>query len=169
MNRFSTRRLNSKLRLAVAAAWVLVPASLIVVFAESGGSNPPNAWVATPRAARKENPIVADPKSVAAGKELFIAACMPCHGATGRGDGPAAAALERDAKPIRPGNLSDPKLREQTDGALFWKMSEGRTPMPAFQEVLTEEQRWQIVNYVRTLAVPSGTNKSPTQTHENKP
>jgi mono/diheme cytochrome c family protein len=40
----------------------------------------------------------------------------------------------------------------QSDGAIFWKMSEGNTPMPAFQETFTEEQRWQVVHYVRTLA-----------------
>src|SRR5882724_12044846 len=150
MNRVIKQRSKSKVRFAGAAAWVWVPASLIVAFAETGGSNPADAWVAPPRAARKENPVASEPKSIAAGKELFIAACLPCHGAAGKGDSPAATALERDGKPVRPGNLSDPKLRAQTDGALFWKISEGRSPMPVFQEAFTEEQRWQIVNYVRT-------------------
>lgn len=104
-------------------------------------------WIAPARAARKPNPVAATPESLAQGKMLFGAACEPCHGPTGKGDGPAAAALER-----KPGNLSDPKLWEQTDGALFWKISEGKTPMPTFQETFNEEQRWQIVNYVRTLS-----------------
>ena len=109
-------------------------------------------WTAPARAARKENPVVADAKSLAAGKELYTAGCLPCHGAAGKGDGTAAALLERNGVPIRPGNLSDPKLWQQSDGTIFWKISEGRTPMPAFQEAFTEEQRWQIVNYVHTLA-----------------
>ena len=109
-------------------------------------------WVAPARAARKANPVPSDATSIAQGKELFTQACLPCHGSLGKGDGPAAATLERDGKPIKPGNLSDPKLWEQTDGTIFWKLSEGRTPMPAFQETYTDEQRWRIVNYVRTLA-----------------
>lgn len=112
----------------------------------------PGVWVAPERAARKANPVAADAKSIAQGKELYMAACFACHGETGRGDGTAASSLERDGKPVKPGNLSDPKLRQQTDGALFWKVAEGNNPMPSFQEAYTEEQRWQIVNYVRTLA-----------------
>ena len=109
------------------------------------GDLPP--WVAPARAARKANPLAVSPALIAAGKQLFTIACEPCHGATGRGDGPAAASLER-----HPGNLTDPKLWEQTDGALFWKIGEGRSPMPVFQETFNEEQRWQIVIYERTLA-----------------
>ena len=41
---------------------------------------------------------------------------------------------------------------QQTDGAIFWKLTEGKTPMPAWGETLSEEQRWSVVNYVRTLA-----------------
>ena len=113
-------------------------------------------WAAPSRAARKGNPIPADDKSIAQGKELFIASCLPCHGPAGKGDGPAAVSLERDGVKIRPGNLSDPKMWQQTDGAIFWKISEGNSPMPAFGEALTEEQRWQIVAYVRTLAPQGG-------------
>ena len=109
-------------------------------------------WVAPARAVRKANPIPAEAKSVAQGRELFTAGCFPCHGPAGKGDGPAAATLENDGKPVLPGNLSDPKLWQQSDGALFWKISEGKSPMPAFQESFSEEQRWQIVNYMRTLA-----------------
>ena len=113
---------------------------------------PAEVWTATARASRKPNPVAANQKSISQGKDLFTAACFPCHGSAGKGDGPVAGTLERNGTPVRPGNLSDPKLWEQTDGALFWKISEGRSPMPSFQESLSEEQRWQIVNYVRTLA-----------------
>ena len=50
-----------------------------------------------------------------------------------------------------PGNLADPKMWEQTDGALFWKITEGKALMPNFK-VWTEEQRWQVILYLRTLA-----------------
>jgi len=116
----------------------------------------PAVWTAPARAARKSNPFPVDQKSLAEGKELFTAACLPCHGASGRGDGPAASTLERNGVRVRPGNLSDPKIWQQADGAIFWKISEGNSPMPAFQESYSEEQRWQIVSYVRTLAPRAG-------------
>jgi mono/diheme cytochrome c family protein len=119
---------------------------------DRSGSGLSAPWVAPPRLARKQNPLSINAATVAQGKELFTQACQPCHGPTGRGDGPAAATLERNGKPIRPGNLSDAKLWEQTDGTLFWKIGEGNSPMPAFQETYTEEQRWKIVIFLRTLA-----------------
>ena len=133
-------------------SFVLLTLALPPAFGQTGAKTEAPPWTAPARAARKQNPISADAKSVEAGKVLYTAACLPCHGTAGKGDGPAAAALERNGAPVRPGNLSSPKLWDQSDGALFWKISEGNTPMPSFQESFTEEQRWQIVNYVRTLA-----------------
>jgi mono/diheme cytochrome c family protein len=89
---------------------------------------------------------------VAQGKELYIAGCLACHGPLGTGDGPAAATLERNGIRVRPGNLADPKRWEETDGELFWTLSEGNTPMPSWAETLTEDQRWQVIDYIRTLA-----------------
>jgi mono/diheme cytochrome c family protein len=43
---------------------------------------------------------------------------------------------------------------QQTDGAIFWKLTEGKSPMPSWGESYSEEQRWQVINYVRTLAPP---------------
>ncbi|MBI3874612.1 MAG: c-type cytochrome [Verrucomicrobia bacterium] len=114
-------------------------------------AEPPKAtdapWLAPARAAAKQNPITSNQGTLAQGRQLFELGCLPCHGPSGRGDGPAAPSLER-----KPGDLSAAKMWEQTDGALFWKISEGRTPMPTFQETFSEEQRWLIVNYIRTLA-----------------
>ena len=109
-------------------------------------------WTAPARATRKQNPIPADAKSIAQGKEIYVAACLPCHGASGKGDGPAGTTLERNGVPIHPGNLSDPRRWEDSDGGLFWKLTEGKTPMPAWGETLSEDQRWSVINYIRTLA-----------------
>ena len=142
----------------LAALGVGVFASLAHTFVKTE-SEP---WIAPARAARKQNPIPADAKSVAQGKELFAIGCLPCHGPAGKGDGPAAPTLERNGAPIRPGNLSNSKLWEQTDGTLFGKIGEGKSPMPSLQETWSDEQRWQIVNYVRTLALRVGnTNQEP--------
>lgn len=116
-------------------------------WAEDAPKNATNVWSAPARAARKLNPIPTDTQSVAKGKDLFVTACVPCHGPAGQGNGPAAASLER-----KPANLADAKLWSETDGALFWKVTEGNTPMPSFREAFSDDQRWQVINYVRTLA-----------------
>ena len=113
-----------------------------------------NEWKVPERAARKKNPFPADEKSIAAGKVVYIKECLSCHGATGKGDGPAAKDLQKS-----PGDLSNPKMWEQSDGALFWKITTGKTPMPTYEKLLTEEQRWHVVNYSRTLAPRPGEKK----------
>ncbi len=119
--------------------------------AQPGGT----PWKAPARAAKKVNPLPADPSVLAAGKALYAEQCLSCHGTKGLGDGPAARDLERPA-----GNLADPKLWDQTDGEIFWKITEGKKPMPTFSQLLTEEQRWQIVHHMRTLAPKPATPKS---------
>lgn len=127
---------------AGAALW------LALVSAPTGGAETPPAWEAPKEAAEVKNPVAADDeKSIAAGKIVYTRQCLACHGAAGKGDGPAAIALK-----AKPGDLSDPRMWKQTDGALFWKVSEGRGSMPVYKKLLTEEQRWNTVNYIRTLA-----------------
>ena len=104
-------------------------------------------WKAPPRAARKKNPIAADDKSIASGKNVYAAQCLSCHGKTGKGDGPAA----KDLNP-KPHDLGDAKVGAQSDGALFWKLTEGRKPMPSFEKLITEDERWHVINYIRTFA-----------------
>jgi len=104
-------------------------------------------WKAPPRAARKKNPIPADDKSIAAGKTVYNAQCLSCHGKAGKGDGPAA----KDINP-KPHDLGDAKVGAQSDGALFWKLTEGRKPMPSFEKLTTEDERWHVINYLRTFA-----------------
>ena len=105
-------------------------------------------WKVPAREARRANPVASDEKSIAAGKKLYVQECADCHGGAGRGDGPGARDLELDA-PMP--DLSQAKMWKQTDGALFFKITEGREPMPGMED-LSEEQRWHLVNYVRTLA-----------------
>lgn len=86
-------------------------------------------------------------EAIKAGKTIFQQQCVVCHGDKGRSDGPAGMALSP-----RPSDLTSEEVQAQTDGALFWKISEGRGAMPAFKNMLSEEQRWQVVTYLRTLA-----------------
>ena len=102
--------------------------------------------------AHVENPGVGDEAFAAAGQALFEANCASCHGPEGAGDGPAAAALDPP-----PANLADPAMMSTlSDAYLFWRISEGgamepfNSAMPPWK-FLTEEQRWQLVNYIRTF------------------
>lgn len=140
-----------------AGVLLIVLASVVPAFdarpAIAGGPSSAAApWTAPGRAGRRPNPIPADVSSVAKGRAIFSGTCSPCHGAAGRGDGPTAAFLQRNGVPVHPSDLTDPALWEQSDGAIYWKISEGRTPMPAFRESLSDEQLWELVLYVRTLA-----------------
>ena len=101
-------------------------------------------WIAPARAAAKKNPVAADAASIARGKAVYTAECFTCHGPLGKGDGPQAKDLEKN-----PGNLTN--LQGQSPGALFWKVTEGRKPMPALGQKLSEQQRWDVVNYIQTL------------------
>jgi mono/diheme cytochrome c family protein len=133
---------------------VLVLFTSGLLFSAEGTGAKQEEWKAPARAAKKPNPIPADENSIAAGKIVYIKECLSCHGTTGKGDGPAAKALDK-----KPGDLSNPKMWEQTDGALFWKITTGNKPMASFEKLLTEEQRWNVINYVRTLAPHPSENK----------
>lgn len=85
---------------------------------------------------------------VAAGKVLFEKTCVLCHGKEGKGDGPAAAALNP-----KPKSYADPSVTAKSDKELFDTITKGRpgTPMTSFEKTLTEQQRWDILAYVRSL------------------
>jgi mono/diheme cytochrome c family protein len=104
-------------------------------------------WVAPDDARKVQNPVKPTPEGLASGQHLFKLNCAGCHGVKGDGNGPAAEGLER-----KPANFTDTKMmNDATDGELFWKMSTGRPPMPTWQ-TLSETQRWELVNYIRTFA-----------------
>ncbi len=104
-------------------------------------------WVAPDDAKKVKNPVPANQETLAEGEQLFTDNCVLCHGEKGVGDGPGAKAIK-----VKPANFTDPKLQaSETDGAFFWKMSNGRGPMPAWKETLSEKERWELVNYIRKL------------------
>lgn len=113
-------------------------------------------WIAPSRAAKKANPIAPDARSLELGKRLWERDCLSCHGAKGLGDGPKAADLERKVA-----TLADPAVWDQSDGALFWKLVEGKAPMPATKTLMTDDERWHVINYMRTLAPPEATAVPP--------
>ena len=123
-----------------AAILVSVLASLaVLVAAENDAYTPDPEWQVPAAAAAKENPLAGRPDAAAGGRKLFARHCAECHGGDGAGVRHAA-------------NLRLPSVQQQTDGALFWKVSNGnsRRGMPSFSG-LPEMQRWQLVLHLRSF------------------
>lgn len=104
-------------------------------------------WNAPERAAHRSNPVLATDAAIDRGQMLFHQSCELCHGPKGKGNGPMSTSL-----PIKPADLSSDHVQSQTDGALFWKVLSGKGMMPSTQSTLTDEQRWAVIDYIRTLA-----------------
>jgi mono/diheme cytochrome c family protein len=103
------------------------------------------AWAAPAAEKAKKNPLPADQKVIEQGEKIAKANCVPCHGASGKGDGVAAAAL----KP-KPADWTSSRVQNESDGELFWKISNGRGPMPPWKH-LSENDRWAVIRYIRSL------------------
>ncbi len=103
-------------------------------------------WIAPSDANNIKNPVPGDVQSTTQGKTLYTTYCTPCHGQKGKGDGPAAANLQ-----VKPADHTSAAVQQQTDGAIFWELTEGHNPMPSYKTALSDQQRWALVNYIRTL------------------
>ncbi len=107
------------------------------------------------------SPIPANENSIAAGKALYMGKgmCQNCHGSSGKGDGPAGVGFDPG-----PRDFTDAKWQEiRADGEIFWAISEGTDyGMIPFGDILSEEEQWQLVNYIREL----GRLKTDKITHE---
>jgi len=104
-------------------------------------------WVVPADAIAVKNPLAGDKSVLPEAKGIYVSNCAPCHGEKGRGDGPASPGLNP-----KPADHSSALIQSETDGSLYWKLSEGRAPMPAYKKVFSEHQRWELIDYIRTLA-----------------
>ena len=130
------------LRILVLLILVLILVLLVVPMALAQNLNyrQDPKWQVPQEAAEKKNPLAEQPELAAGGKKLFTRICVACHGRSGEGVKKNAADLQL------------PVVQTQSDGALFWKITNGNPDrgMPSFSR-LTELQRWQIVLHMRTL------------------
>lgn len=125
---------------------LLALSAILIAACGGGGSSEPVALDPVPAEyAGLTSPLGAD--AAAAGAEVFKTNCESCHGPQGHGDGPAGAALDPQPK-----NLPELAARAGDD-YLFWRINTGKegTAMVAWKGVLTEEQIWQAVAFIRTL------------------
>ncbi len=103
-----------------------------------------------PDAKAMKNPVRSSPQSIDAGKEAYQKNCVPCHGASGKGDGTVAANLT-----VKPSDLTSTSLKHgNSDGEIFTNIKEGIPPdmkMKAFKAKLSDTDIWNIVNYIRSL------------------
>ncbi len=102
-------------------------------------------WAAPASEKAKKNPVSGDPKSIDLGRSVAKTNCVPCHGETFKGNGPAAIALNP-----KPADWTSPRVQDQSDGELFWKISTGRGAMPSWRQ-LPERERWALLQFIRTL------------------
>jgi mono/diheme cytochrome c family protein len=134
---------------------------LLIPFAIAGAAQDAKnrPWEAPEAAKQVKNPVKVTKEGLAAAAQLFREDCITCHGETGAGDGPAADSLMRS-----PANFTDEKMMSKaTDGELFWKITTGRTPMPSWQDQLSDTERWELVNYLRRLTEKAAAEKKERQ------
>lgn len=105
-------------------------------------------WRVPAQIKQLQNPIPANNDAIGAGMMTYMEHCQSCHGENGNGKGEKAEQLS-----VAPANFTDAHVMSAvTDGELFWKITHGRRPMPSFKDKLTDEERWQLVDYIRTFA-----------------
>ncbi len=105
-----------------------------------------SGWAAPADAAKVANPIPFDKSSTDLGKKVFTGKCLSCHGSQGKGDGPMQKVLK-----VKPQDLTSATVKAESDGSLFYKITKGKSPMPSFAKNLTDKERWNVVNYIRTM------------------
>ena len=105
-------------------------------------------WIAPVYSNSLKNPFEGNAAATAEGKMIYNQMCVLCHGLQGKGNGEAGLSLER-----KPANFLALKVVNQTDGNIFWKITNGKAPMATYEELLTEDQRWKLVNYIRELEI----------------
>lgn len=125
--------------LAIAAILIIATVAMFNAFA---------GWTVPDSARTVQNPYPAAADTLKDGSEIYAKRCKECHGVNGDGTGEKADQLS-----AMPSDFTDThEMSRATDGELFWKITHGRRPMPAFKDKLTDKQRWELVDYIRTFA-----------------
>jgi len=128
----------------ISILFTVIFVSVLMAFVPKKQNDP---WPVPDKYKNMANPVKSDATSLATGKTLYNQHCKSCHGTKGKGDGPKAAQLDTEC-----GDFTKPAFQSQTDGALFYKTSEGRKDMPSFKKKIADQNDiWAVVNYMRAL------------------
>jgi mono/diheme cytochrome c family protein len=128
----------------ISILFTVIFVTVLMAFVPRTANDP---WPVPDKYKNMPNPVKSDATSIVTGKELYTQHCKSCHGTKGKGDGPKAAQLDTES-----GDFTKPDFQKQTDGALFYKSSEGRKDMPSFKKKIADQNDiWSVINYIRTL------------------
>lgn len=134
----------------------LVVSTALLALSFSKKYNIQETWKAPALADTIINPYRIEPLTLPQGQEIYTIYCASCHGQQGKADGISTNNLN-----VKPLKFQDKKVTGQTDGAIFWKIREGRGEMPAFKNLFSEEQKWQMVEYIRDISKPFAEQMNP--------
>jgi len=123
--------------------------TILVTYAVQAQKKKP--WVVPKSYVNMVSPVGTSDSVLKAGKTLYLSNCTPCHGAKGNGEGPANASISPN-----PANHTAISMLKETDGTLYYKLTQGRSPMPGYSTTLTDSERWELVAFIRTLTKPAG-------------
>lgn len=106
-------------------------------------------WVVLKSYVNLVSPVGTGDSVLKAGKALYLSNCTPCHGVKGNAKGPAHASISPN-----PANHTAISMLKETDGTLYYKLTQGRSPTPGYSTTLTDSERWELVAFIRTLVKP---------------
>ena len=126
---------------------LLLLGSFLLISMGEINTNQQDPWTVPTKYQKMENPYSDATDNENIGRILYSKHCKSCHGTKGKGDGNKAASIDT---PI--GDFTDGSVKKQKDGALYYKSFTGRDDMPSFEKkIKDDEERWLIINYIRTL------------------
>jgi cytochrome c5 len=115
----------------------------VVIRTSSFAQSPVPVWVVPDEAKEKVCPFQFTPETVKNGENVFQKNCKSCHGDPGK---------QNWAKIVPPpGDPASADFQKQTDGEMFFKVTSGKAPMPQFGNILSDEERWQVISYLRSF------------------
>jgi mono/diheme cytochrome c family protein len=157
------RGVNQRKRNFRPAGIAALIAVLIAIFIGLGFAI--SSWSTMAKARKLKNPVPSTPAALAIAKPLYQLHCQSCHGANGDGRGEKAPELS-----VAPGDFTDvSKMRSVSDGELYWQVTYGRLPMPAFKNKIDEPGRWALVDYIRTFGQQTPAEKTPAPSSTGAP
>jgi mono/diheme cytochrome c family protein len=124
----------------------LLVASVVLMFLSMSVVAQSKTWEVPANFKSMKNPVASNDASIKAGQTIYARNCMMCHGKTGLGDGPKVRALKST-----PNDFTKADFQNQTDGEHFYKTKTGRGDMPKYEGKLSDNDIWNVVNYMRTF------------------